>query len=150
MNSPDNQTDNSLRAYVLATIFIVFVIVVFTVYIIIVRWDSANAPPAHSYQEKNLEVLKAAQPNDLVICVGEKPGGSHIKFAFLVEQNMGTYMTGHYPSQRTLSRADGGESFVLLSTWECEMQILRPSETRVASDMLASIILYGFKYAPPK
>jgi hypothetical protein len=105
----------------------------------------SNEAPATSYQERNLEVLKSVKTNDLVLCVVEKGSAMHteIKFAFLVEQNKEKYMTGYYPSRYTLSHADGGESFSHLSAWRCEMRILRPSETRAASDMLARIILYG-------
>ena len=105
---------------------------------------NATSAPV-SYQAQNLESLKIVRPNDLILCVVDKPATlqPEIKFAFLVEQNKGKYMTGYYPSQYTLSRADGGESFSLLSEWKCEMRILRPSETRAATDMLASIILYG-------
>lgn len=107
------------------------------------RSDATSVPA--SYQEQNLKSLRLVQPNDLVLCVSDKPGTTQpeIKFAFLVEQNKGEYMTGYHPSQYTLSRADGGESFSLLSEWKCEIRILRPSETRAATDMLASIILYG-------
>lgn len=105
---------------------------------------NATSVPA-SYQEQNLKSLRLVQPNDLVLCVSDKPGTTQpeIKFAFLVEQNKGEYMTGYHPSQYTLNRADGGESFSLLSEWKCDIRILRPSETRAATDMLASIILYG-------
>ncbi len=91
--------------------------------------------PDH-YQEKNLETLRAAEHNDLVICVDAK---SETKFAFVVDENNETNITGDNVSKRSFSRGDWDISTI--SAWECTMKIYRPSKTRVAADLLTSILL---------
>lgn len=106
-----------------------------------------HTAPAPSSQEKNLETLKNVKKNDLVICISRKYEKAEIYFSFLVEENQGTYMTGYYPSKYNISPADD-VSFFLMSAWHCEMHIYRPSETRIAAEILQSIILYGQRATP--
>ncbi len=109
----------------------------------------SNETPAPSYQEKNLEVLKTARHDDLIICVVEKSGSIQpdTVFAFLVDQNDGTNMTGETPMYRGLSRHDGGWNIRLISPWKCEMRVLQGNAAR---DRLSSIIFDGRNPPPAK
>ena len=98
--------------------------------------DFALQQTPEDYQGKNLETLRMAEHNDLVICVDAK---SETKFAFVVDENNETNITGDNVSKRSFSRGDWDISTI--SAWECAMKIYRPSKTRVAADLLASILL---------
>lgn len=109
----------------------------------------SNETPTPSYRENNLEVLKTARHDDLVICVVEKSGSIQPEtvFAFLVDQNDGTNMTGETAMYRSLSRHDGGWNIRLMSPWKCEMRVLQGN---VARDRLSSILFDSRNPAPAK
>jgi hypothetical protein len=65
----------------------------------------------------------------------------------LVENSNADRVVAYSLNQRFVG---GLKIYDYLSFDTCEIRILRPSETRVASDMLASIILYGFDPPPAK
>ncbi len=109
------------------------------------QWTHVNAPPTPSYQGKNLAVLKMTKRDDVLICVVEN-GTSRptIQRALLVENSNADRIVAYSLNQRFVG---GVRIYDYLMFDACEIRILRPSETRGASDMLADIILYGLN--PP-
>jgi len=105
----------------------------------------SDEAPTPSYQENNLAMLKSAQPNDLVICVVQKEGflAPDTKFAIIVDRNANDQIYGSWIDQRAIEPIQNGRSHSILADKKCAIRILRPSETRSATDMIATIILYG-------
>ncbi|MDQ5961566.1 MAG: hypothetical protein QG581_487 [Patescibacteria group bacterium] len=114
-----------------------------------VKLVMTNAPPAPSYQEKNLAVLKSAQSNDLVLCLGEKSSSSQqeVTFAFLVDMINSYVMTGWNLDTHHLSRKDGGWNLLFASRWECEMRVVKEP---LAQQTIGRIIMYGPNPPPAK
>lgn len=98
-----------------------------------------------SYQVQNLEALKRAQPDDVLTCIGGGDGIHPVfRHAVLIENNYQEYVRG----QDLNYHAVGPMRKYYPTVFDgCEVRILRPSKTRVATDTLASIILYGLN--PP-
>ena len=115
------------------------------------RVGTDATPPAPSYQEKNLEILKTARHDDLVLCVAKKVGEQReeTEFAFLVDQNDETNMTGYQLNQYRLDQISiaGGISFRKVAKWKCEMRVLQGN---AAKDRLSSIIFDGRNPTPAK
>jgi hypothetical protein len=108
---------------------------------------TADATPTPSYQTKNQEVLKRAQRDDILICIVGSGTAQTVRRALLVENSNADRVVAYSLNQRFVG---GLKIYDYLSFDTCEIRILRPSETRVASDMLSSIILYGFDPPPAK
>ena len=125
------------------------VIGIATIYVV-VKWVGTDAtPPAPSYQEKNLEVLKAAQPNDLLLCVVEKKDSSlapDIWAAILVDQNDGGFLHGYTLNSRQLNYIqNGGYPYGRFS--KCEARIVKEPFAR---ETIGRIILHGLNQPPAK
>lgn len=104
--------------------------------LVAVTMNFAPHQTPEDYQEKNLETLMVAEHNDLLICFDAQ---SEIIFAFVVDENNGTYITGDHVAKRSFSRGEWDISTI--SARECTMKIYRPSKTRVAADLLTAILL---------
>jgi hypothetical protein len=107
---------------------------------------SHATPTAPSYTAQNMEALKVAQPNDLLLCVIENgTNDPTVQRAVIVESSTVERVVGYsldqYSIRRTILEYPYFDS--------CDLRLLRPSETRAATDMLASVILYGLNPKPP-
>lgn len=108
------------------------------------RHTSSKAP-APSYYVQNLEALKRAQPDDVLTCIGGGDGIHPVfRHAVLIENNYQEYVRGQDLNYRSIGPM---QTYYPTVFDGCEVRILRPSKTRVATDTLASIILYGLN--PP-
>lgn len=104
-----------------------------------------NATPAPSYQEKNLEVLKIAKPNDLVVCTVDNKGVHEVRRVIIVEQNDGAYLHGYQINSMSVERMKGGHPYFILSDHCSQIWITPPS---IAYDNIGRYILHGLN--PPK
>lgn len=145
MNNVDNATANNATLRVFAVSMAFFIGVLCILIYFAVEWERTE--PASSYQEKNLKVLKMAQRDDILICIVGSGTAQTVQRALLVENSNADRVVAYSLNQRFVG---GIRIYDYLMFDTCEIRILRPSETRGASDMLASIILYGFKSEPPK
>ncbi len=106
-----------------------------------------NAVSTPSYREQNMKVLRMAQRDDILICIVGSGTAQTVQRALLVENSNEDRVVAYSLNQRSVG---GIRIYDYLMFDTCEIRILRPSETRGASDMLASIILYGFDPPPAK
>ena len=110
----------------------------------------SNETPAPSYQAKNLKVLKSAEQNDLVLCIGEKSSSleQEVTFAFLIDRIDSYVMTGWNLHYHDLSREEGGWNLKFSSEWKCAMQVVKEPSVRDAK--VVQIFTHGRGSLPAK
>ena len=95
-----------------------------------------------SYQAQNLEVLKSAQPKDLLLC--ETQDGSSqpkIRRAFLVDKNDGERLIGTALEQRIAIRTEkDGLPILAVSSWQCKFRTVKNAGSE---NEIVTIILHG-------
>lgn len=137
--------DPFIMVLVIACIVAAMAIAVLAISKGIEMWQQSGVVPTPSYYVRNLEALKRAQPDDILTCIGGGDGIHPVfRHAVLIENNYQEYVRG----QDLNYHAVGPMRKYYPTVFDgCEVRILRPSKTRVATDTLASIILYGLN--PP-
>jgi hypothetical protein len=125
----------------LPTVFaaILAVFIVLAGYFYAVPADVSKAP---SYQAKNLETLKAAQPKDLLLCETQSDSSQpKVQRALLVDRNDGEHLVGTVLGQWTAIRTEkAGLPILVVSSWQCKFRIVKDA---VGKDALLTIIRHG-------
>lgn len=111
------------------------------------KWVSTDATPAPSYEAKNLEVLKSAKQNDLIVCTVNRNGVHKVRRVIIVDQNDGAYLYGYQINSMSIERIQGGYPYFILSDHCSEIWITPPS---IAFDNIGRYILYGLNPPPAK
>lgn len=124
---------------VISSLFAAMAIAVFSIRKGIEMWQQSGVVPTPSYYMRNLEELKAAQPNDLVVCIRSNTP-LKVERAVLVDQNNGELLTGLQVSHRFVEHFNGSgyNYYNVFST--CHVQVVRPPQSY---EMIGSIITGG-------
>lgn len=141
-------TRKSLNRFGLVLTLIGLLILGLGMYSFVTSKNSSNAAPAPSSATQNLEVLKSAQPNDLLLCVipGDGPLAPLVKRAIIINQNDGEYLTGHELDYHT-SNLNSRYSYDKFS--DCEVRLERDMPTSSMPAHIGRIFLYGLNPKPP-
>lgn len=108
-------------------------------------WTHSNATPIPSYTAENLEALKAAQPNDLLLCVVENGTDQPtIQRAIIVESSSVERVVGYSLDQYSIRKTTVNHPYF----GSCDLRLLRPGKTVVVESIMANIILYGLNPKP--
>ncbi|QQR78977.1 MAG: hypothetical protein IPJ68_01755 [Candidatus Moraniibacteriota bacterium] len=109
-------------------------------------WQQSGVVSTPTYQAQNLEVLRTAQPNDLIICIIEGEGSGvprlpRVVHAIIIDQNANDQITGSVIRQHAIEPRHGWLGYSALS--HCEVRVLRPPATFEA---IGRIYTYGIDF----
>jgi hypothetical protein len=102
---------------------------------------SLNTVPTPSYQAQNLEMLKTAQPKDILLCETQSNSSQpKVQRALLVDKNDGERLVGtvlgHWSALRT---EKDGLPILAVSSWQCKFRIVKDA---AGKNEILTIILH--------
>lgn len=106
----------------------------------------SDTPSAPNYQAQNLEVLKSAQPNDLIFCYGTKNGVSAPMYSktVLIHDNAPekNSLRGNFIEQHMVGL---GATYSYDDFDNCRIQVehAKPEDPLHLPAMIGNIVLYG-------
>lgn len=140
MNTSKNYGYSFFHSIVIGGCIVAMVLLVYAIYGAVVE-----TVPTLSYQEQNLQVLRTAKPNDLILCIGSKEkdhSSPAVWVAILVERNDGAFLYGDTINNHQMNRIPiGGWPYEKFST--CSIEVQRDMPSGNMSAHLGRIILYG-------
>jgi hypothetical protein len=126
---------------VISSLFAAMAIAVFAIRKGIEMWQQSGVVSTPSYYMRNLEKLKAAQPNDLVVCIRSNTP-LKVERAVLVDQNNGELLSGFEIRHRYVEHIrKGGYTYDVFSG--CEARIVKPP---FSLEIIGWIVTHGFDH----
>ena len=138
--------DPFIMVLVIACIVAAMAIAVLAISKGIEMWQQSGVVSTPTYQAQNLEVLRTAQPNDLIICIIEGEGSGvprlpRVVHAIIIDQNANDQITGSVIRQHAIEPRHGWLDYSALS--HCEVRVLKPPATFEA---IGRIYTYGIDF----